>query len=82
MTWHQSMGHKGTCFNGLRSVTFVCLRSVAGDHMLYNGNDIVFNILTVFCKFCFSFTYFYFCPIDHHKMIMDMSRDYNKSNNV
>jgi hypothetical protein len=83
MTWHQNMGHRGPFFNGLRSVTFIRLHSVSDYRMVYNSNDIVFNITTVFCKFCFSFfIYFYFHPIDHYKMVIDMSRDYNKSNNM
>jgi len=32
--------------------------------------------------FIYVFSYFSFHPIDHYKMIMDMSRDYNKSNNT
>jgi len=43
-------------FNGLRSVTFIHLRCVSDDH------KVVFNIPTVFCKFCFSFgvTFFFY----------------------
>jgi len=32
--------------------------------------------------FIYLFICFYFHPIDLYKMIMDMSRDYNKSNNT